>query len=152
MRLLADAIAELESLGYLPPDERTPNLSPAPVWLVSLQEPSGFDKLEVALGTVVPRALRGFWSRPDLVRVLDSWRGSDFLFEPPEVVTWSGIRYLVFMSNPHSGEVGAVRLGAGDDPPVFIGWTHEPESAMWIAGRFTEYLADYIRAGPDGVE
>src|SRR5262249_37315974 len=126
------AVASAASRGYLPlrPDMRW--LSNAPMWLNNLQQPGGMEQLESRLGVKIPAAVREFWSNPSFVRLLDSWRWHDYLFEEPRVLTWDSKKHLLVCSHPHSGGIGAVELSPGDDPPMYWGWEDE-ESPMQLA-------------------
>lgn len=105
-------------------------------------------ELERHLDVVVPASLKEFWSNPDLVRLLDSWRWQDFLDEEPRVVLWGRQKYIWVCSHPHSGGIGAVALGAGEDPPLCWGWDDEVEPMQPTVEAFSDFVYLSIKEGP----
>jgi hypothetical protein len=150
MAFLESAIVTARSRGYLPLQSGMPCLREAPEWLDNIQLPGGVARLETHLGVTIPEAVREFWAFPSLVRLLDSWRWQDYLCEEPAVVVWDKTPHLLVCSHPHSGGIGAVRLGAGDDPPMYWGWEDEESSLQLATDRFSEHVRIAVEHGPSG--
>lgn len=148
MPLLEGTIATARARGYLPLGHGGRWMSELPKWLDDFQRPDGANGLESRLGVPLPAVVKEFWSNPSLVRLLDSWRWLDYLCEEPMIVTWNAAQYLSVCSHPHSGGIGAVRLGAGDDPPMYWGWEHEQSPMQLAAERFSEHVRLAVEGGP----
>lgn len=138
--------------GYFPLRASTPGLRDEPAWLTELQQPGGFAKLQKRLGCTVPSILRDFWSQPDLVRLLDSWRRNDYLAEPPQIVHWRSQPYLLFCSHPHSGSVAAVHLDQGDDPTYLVGFQDNDTPLEEETMKISQHVRISIQYGPDRQE
>lgn len=150
MRTIQDAYDLAVQRGYLPLRSDTQWLAAEPLLLTELQQPAGFTNLAAKLGYPIPSTVQEFWKLPDLVRLIDSWRWQDYLFDPPEIIFWDEKPNLVVCTHPCSGGVGAVLLTPGDDDsPLNYGFANEPAPIEWRKVPMTEHVFSMVEQGSD---
>lgn len=148
---LGAALRLATEFGYLPLRPGTRWLRDSPDWLISLQTQNGVGQLESRLNIAVPECLREFWAAPDLVRLLDSWRWQDYLAEEPRLIPWGSRKFVLVCSIPHSGGVGAVPVGEGEDPPLCWGWEDDATPTEAGVDAFSDFVYLSIKEGPSHI-
>jgi hypothetical protein len=152
--LFETALELARARGYLARPEYGQLLAHVPGWLVALWTPAGPDRLQQRLGVGLPAAVRAFYATRELVVCVHSLdpHERDFFFaatgEEPGLCSWGGVQYLEVALHGHSGGVYAVRLGAGDDPPMATGFADEGEAIGALAESFSGFIRRAVERGP----
>jgi hypothetical protein len=143
-----------KSRGHLDRPEYAEWRGRVPAWLADFWTLDGLGRFERRLGVPLPAAVRSFYANAELVvcvHSLDPYE-RDFFFaataEEPCLCRWGGELFLGVAMHGHSGGVYAVRLGAGDNPPMATGFEEEEAAIGPLAESFVEFIRRAVKRGP----